>query len=69
MTKHWEEGENDVTREAKRESARTGQDIEVILKRMLKEAKQQKDTARRMKIIKAQKFVRKRNQRKRGKRK
>jgi hypothetical protein len=69
MTKHWEEGENEVTREAKRESARTGQDIEVILKRMLKEAKQQKDTARRMKIIKAQKFVQRRNQRKRGKRK
>jgi hypothetical protein len=69
MTKHWEEGENEVTREAKRESARTGQDIEVILKRMLREAKQQKDTARRMKIIKAQKFVHRRNQRKRGKRK
>ncbi len=69
MTKHWEEGENEITREAKREAARTGEDIASILERMLREAKQQRDTLWRMKIIKSQKFLEHRNQRKRRKRK
>ena len=39
MTKAQESGENAVTDEAKRETARTGQDVCDIFKRMLKEAK------------------------------
>ncbi len=57
MTKNREEGENEITTQAKREAAHTGEDIQVILQRMLRLAKQQKDTVKRMKIIKAEKFL------------
>src|SRR5579871_4829533 len=42
MTKSWEQGEDEITRAAKQESARTGQDIAAIMRRMLAEAKVEK---------------------------
>lgn len=67
MTKSSEEGENEVTREAKREAARTGHDLDAILEKTLRAAKQQKDTVRQMKVLRAQKFLKRRNKRKRKK--
>lgn len=46
MTKSQEKGENEVTDEAKREAARTGQDICDILNAMLKAAKAVKNSDR-----------------------
>jgi hypothetical protein len=69
MTKSREEGENEFTRQAKREAMRTGEDIDSSLERMLRLAKQQKDTESRQKIIRAQKFVEERNVGKRRRRK
>jgi hypothetical protein len=69
MTKSREEGENEFTRQAKRKAMRTGEDIESILERMLRLAKQQKDSKQRLKIVRAQKFVERRNVGKRKRRK
>jgi hypothetical protein len=67
MTKAPEKGENEITDEAKREAARTGVHICDILKAMLKKAKAAKDRERERKIKRAQKYLRCRNKRKRGK--
>ncbi len=66
MTKAPENGENEVTEEAKKEAARTGMDVCEILKAMLKKAKAARDKNRERKIKRAQKFLRCRNKRKRG---
>jgi hypothetical protein len=67
MTKSQESGDNEVTDEAKREAARTGQDVCSILARMLTEATAAKDSERVQKIVKAQKYLGCRNVRKRRK--
>jgi len=68
MTRSREKGESEITAEAKREAARTGQDVCAVLARMLQRAKRDGDRARQAKIIRAQKFLRCRNQRKRRRR-
>lgn len=65
MTKAPESGENEITREAKREAARTGEDVCALLAAMLKKAVSQGDAARIKKIAKAQKYLGCRNVRKR----
>jgi len=65
MTKAPESGENAVTDEARREAARTGQEVCVILERMLREAKRARDTKRQREVVKAQKYLGCRNRRKR----
>jgi hypothetical protein len=65
MTKAWEHGENEIVDQARREAARTGRDIGEILNEMLKSAKLARDTARRIRIERAQKFLKLRNTRKR----
>ncbi len=65
MTRSWEKSENEFTEAAKREAARTGVPVAEILARWLAEAKKAKDKARQQKIVKAQKFTRNRNRRKR----
>jgi hypothetical protein len=67
MTKSHESGENEVTEEAKREAARTGQNVCDILSEMLKMAKADDDEERVRKIIQAQKYLGCRNVRKRRK--
>lgn len=57
MTKAWEKGDNPIVLHARKEAARTGRDIGEILEEMLAEAKRQRDTARRMDIIQAQKYL------------
>jgi hypothetical protein len=68
MTRSREKGENEFTRAAKREALQTGVSVGDILKRMLDEAKEAKDTASWIKIARAQKFLGKRNPRKRRRR-
>jgi hypothetical protein len=65
MTKSQEHGENEITRKAKQEAARTGEDVHSILKRMLAKAAGNKALIR--KIIRAQKYLGRRNIRKRRK--
>ena len=67
MTKTQETGENEITEEARREAALTGEDICDILKEMLKMAKAARDKDREGKIKRAQKYLGCRNKRKRGK--
>jgi hypothetical protein len=67
MTKSQESGDNEITDEAKREAARTGQNVCSILARMLGEARATKDGERIRKIVKAQKYLGCRNARKRRK--
>ncbi len=67
MTKAPEKGENEITKKAKLEAARTGKDVCDILIAMLKKAKAAKDKDRERQIKRAQKFLRCRNRRKRGK--
>jgi hypothetical protein len=67
MTKSQESGENEITEEAKREAARTGQNVCAVLNEMLKQAKREQDEARIKKIIRAQKYLGCRNFRKRRK--
>ncbi len=66
MTRSREKGENEITDEAEREAARTGQDVCSVLAEMLQRAKKEGDRVKQVKIIQAQKFFRCRNQRKRG---
>lgn len=66
MTKSPEQGESDVTDEAKKEAARTGKDVCLVLAEMLRNAKKAKDRKRQGKIVRAQKFLGCRNKRKRG---
>ena len=65
MTKSPESGENEVTEEARREAARTGEHVCAILARLLRKAKLTRDTVRMKKIEKAQKYLGCRNLRKR----
>lgn len=65
MTKSEERGENEITREARREAARTQRHICEVLAAMLSAAKTAGDVARQRKIIQAQKFLRCRNVRRR----
>jgi hypothetical protein len=67
VTKSPESGHNEVTDEARREAARTGQDICAILAAMLTKASTARDKARQKKIEHAQKFLGCRNARKRRK--
>ena len=67
MTKSQEKGENQITDEARREAARTGNDICDILNDMLKKATGAKDQDRERKVRQAQKFLGCRNKRKRRK--
>jgi hypothetical protein len=68
MTRSPHKGESELTAEAKREAARTGQGVCAVLAKMLRRAKRDGDRARQVKIIQAQKFLRCRNQRKRRRR-
>jgi hypothetical protein len=65
MTKSRERGENELTKEARREAARTNRPICAILSSMLAAAKAAGDPDRIGKIIKAQKYMGCRNIRKR----
>jgi hypothetical protein len=65
VTKSPESGENEVTEEARREAARTGEHICAVRARLLRKAKATRDTVRVKKIEKAQKYLSCRNIRKR----
>jgi hypothetical protein len=65
MTKSRESGENEITREAKRETRRTDEELCAILARWLNEAQAVGDLERVRKIRKAQKYSGCRNVRKR----
>jgi hypothetical protein len=65
MTKSKERGENEISREAKQEAARTNRHVCDVLAAMLAVAKQAGDVTRQRKIIQAQKFLRCRNVRRR----
>jgi hypothetical protein len=65
MTKSWERGQDEITEAAKREGARTGRHVCDILAAMLAQAKAAGDTEKVRKIIRAQKYLRCRNARKR----
>ena len=66
VTKFPEQGESDVTDEAKKEAVRTGKDVCLVLAEMPRNAKKAKDRKRQGKIVRAQKFLGCRNKRKRG---
>jgi hypothetical protein len=66
VTKSPEEGDNDVTDEARREAVRSGKDVCQVLAEMLRKAKRAKDQDRQRKIVRAQKYLGCRNKRKRG---
>jgi hypothetical protein len=69
MTKSWERGRDAITEAAKREAARSGQNVCDILAEWLARAKAAGDADRAGKIVSAQKYLRCRNVRKRrGKR-
>ncbi len=65
MTKSQESGDNEFTDEARRQAARTGQDVCAILAAMLRQARKAGDKARVKKIERAQKYLGCRNVRKR----
>jgi hypothetical protein len=65
MTKSRERGEDEITDEARREAARTGGHVCDVLAAMLLRAKAAGDAGRIQKIIRAQKYLRCRNVRKR----
>ena len=56
MTRNRDRGENDITREADKEAARTGKPICQILAEMLRRARLAGDLPRVARIIKAQKY-------------
>lgn len=56
MTKSTEKGENEITRAAKLEAARTGKGLDAILREMLAAAMKAKDADLRRKIEQAQKY-------------
>ena len=66
MTRTTEKGENEITAEAKRQAERKGQHVCAVLDEMLRAAQKNGDRVKQMKIVQAQKFLRCRNQRKRG---
>jgi len=57
MTKSQEKGENEITLEAKRLAALTGEDVCDILREMMKKAKSKKDKKLEQKIKKAEKYL------------
>jgi hypothetical protein len=65
MTRSHEKGENEFTREAKREALRTGRSADEILTEWLADAKRDRDKERQAKVIQALKFLRGRNRRRR----
>jgi hypothetical protein len=65
MTKRPEKGENEFTKAAKREAARTKRNVCDILAEMLDQAKAAGDVRRQRKIMRAQKYLGCRNIRKR----
>jgi hypothetical protein len=65
MTRRPERGENEVTREARREAARTKKHVCDILAVMLAAARAAGDAVRARKIIQAQKYLGCRNVRRR----
>lgn len=65
MTKSQEHGADEITDEAKREAARTGRHVCDVLAAMLIRAKAAGDGERVGKIVRAQKYLRCRNVRKR----
>ena len=65
MTKTWDQGRNELTEEAKRRAIREGKRVSEVLETMLAEAKAAKDTERVKKVEQAQKFMGRRNIRKR----
>ena len=67
MTKNRERGDNEITRHADAESARTGRDVCTLLADMLRKAVAAGDTQRVRKVIRAQKYRGCRNIRKRRK--
>ena len=66
MTKAAERGENEFTDAARKEAARTGEDLCAILRRWLSQAKRNKDGPRVRKLQQAEKFLGCRNKSKRG---
>jgi hypothetical protein len=65
MTKSRERGQDWLTEAAKREAARTGRNVCDILAEMLAQANAAGDVDRKRKIVRAQKYLRCRNARKR----
>lgn len=65
MTKSWEKGENPIVVYAKKEAVRTGREIGDILEELLAAAKRARDTAQRVEIQRAQKFLKLRNKERR----
>ena len=57
MTRSHERGENEFTRAARREAARTGRDVCDILKEMLARAQSSGDISQIIKIRRAQKYL------------
>jgi hypothetical protein len=68
MTKRRERGENEFTRAAKEQAARTGRDVCDILKEMLQKALAAGERSKVAKIRRAQKYLGCRNTRKRRRR-
>ena len=66
MTKSHEQGENEITIEAKKIAARGNMHVCAVLADMLRKAKSFGDQAHVQKIIRAQKYLGCRNLRKRG---
>jgi hypothetical protein len=67
MTKNRERGDNEITRQADSEAAKSGRDVCAILADMLRQASAAGDNERIRKIIRAQKYRGCRNIRKRRK--
>jgi hypothetical protein len=65
MTKSWEQGDNEFVDLAKREAARTGRDAGEILAELMRAAKAARDADRKIRIGRAQKFLKFRNKKKR----
>ncbi|MBX9581846.1 MAG: hypothetical protein K2X87_16195 [Gemmataceae bacterium] len=68
MTKSAEEGENEITRDLKRQIGRAGVDVCARLRAMRKDAERRRDKAAVRQIVEAEKYFGCRNQRKRGRR-
>ena len=69
MTKAWEHPENECVDQVKKEAARTGRDIASILEEMLRKAKETKHKAQKVRIQRAEKFLKVRNKQKRRRKK
>lgn len=65
MTKSHEKGENEITRQAKQQAARTGKSVSEVLAEMRRQANAAGDAKQRRKIAQAEKYLRQRNKTKR----